>query len=67
MGALRRETHLSHFTLAEAVEMLEKISPEQAYITHISHQMGLHREVNEELPAYIQLAYDGLVVNINEK
>jgi len=66
MGALRKEAHLSHFTLSEAVNLLEKIAPEQAYITHISHQMGLHREVNVELPAFIQLAYDGLVINLDE-
>ncbi len=60
IGALRQEKHLSHYTLAEAVEVLEKINPEQAYLTHISHQMGLHREVEETLPSYIKLAYDGL-------
>jgi phosphoribosyl 1,2-cyclic phosphate phosphodiesterase len=65
IGALRKQEHLSHFTLAEAVEVIEKIAPEQAYITHISHQMGLHREVNDELPAYISLAYDGLVINLD--
>ena len=64
IGALRKQEHLSHFTLSEAVKVLEKIAPEQAYITHISHQMGLHREVNEELPANINLAYDGLVINL---
>ena len=65
MGALRKESHLSHFNLSESVEVLEKIAPDRAYITHISHQMGLHREVNEELPAFIQLAYDGLVINLD--
>jgi phosphoribosyl 1,2-cyclic phosphate phosphodiesterase len=65
IGALRKQEHLSHFTLSEAVEVIEKIAPEQAYITHISHQMGLHHEVNEELPANIQLAYDGLVINLD--
>lgn len=64
MGALRKEKHLSHFNLAEAVEVLEKIAPEQAYITHISHQMGLHREVEMELPSFINLAYDGLVLKL---
>lgn len=62
LGALRKEKHLSHFNLAEAIEVLEKIKPEQAYITHISHQMGLHRDVEEELPPYIRLAYDGLSI-----
>jgi phosphoribosyl 1,2-cyclic phosphate phosphodiesterase len=66
LGALRKQAHLSHFNLSEAIEVLKKIAPEMAYITHISHQMGLHREVNEELPASIQLAYDGLVINLDE-
>jgi phosphoribosyl 1,2-cyclic phosphate phosphodiesterase len=65
MGALRKEKHLSHFTLSEAVEVLEKIAPEKAYLTHISHQMGLHREVNQQLPSFIQLAYDGLKLTID--
>jgi phosphoribosyl 1,2-cyclic phosphate phosphodiesterase len=65
MGALRREKHLSHYTLSEAVEVLEKIAPEQAYLTHISHQMGLHREVEEELPSFIKLAYDGLALTLD--
>ncbi|MEA5259315.1 MBL fold metallo-hydrolase [Arcicella aquatica] len=62
IGALRKEKHLSHFTLSEAIEVLEKIKPDEAYITHISHQMGLHRDVEEELPSYIKLAYDGLTL-----
>ncbi len=64
IGALRKEKHLSHFSLAEAIEVIEKIAPEQAYITHISHQMGLHREVEMELPPFINLAYDGLVLKL---
>ena len=66
VGALRKEKHLSHFSLAEAIEIIEKIAPEQAYITHISHQMGLHREVEMELPAFINLAYDGLVLKFDD-
>jgi len=65
MGALRKEKHLSHYTLSEAVEVLEKIAPEQAYLTHISHQMGLHFEVEQELPSFIKLAYDGLILNLD--
>ena len=66
IGALRKEKHLSHFSLAEAIEVIKKIAPEQAYITHISHQMGLHREVEMELPPFINLAYDGLVLKFDE-
>ena len=66
VGALRKEKHLSHFSLAEAIEVIEKIAPEQAYITHISHQMGLHREVEMELPPFINLAHDGLVLKFDD-
>ncbi|MFT4032765.1 MAG: MBL fold metallo-hydrolase [Siphonobacter sp.] len=52
--------HLSHFTLPEALAIIERIKPERAYITHISHSMGLHREVETELPPNVRLAYDGL-------
>ena len=60
LGALRREKHLSHFSLSEAIEVFEKVKPEMGYITHISHQMGMHSDVEEELPTNIRLAYDGL-------
>jgi phosphoribosyl 1,2-cyclic phosphate phosphodiesterase len=60
INALRRESHLSHFTLKEAVEMVQELKPRKAYITHISHQLGLHDEVNKELPDNIELAMDRL-------
>ncbi len=63
LNALRREKHISHFTLDEAVEMAERIGAEMTYFTHISHQLGLHEEVNKQLPDNIRLAYDGLVVS----
>lgn len=63
LNALRREPHISHFSLSEAVELLEELQPKQAYLTHISHLLGLHREVEAELPDFIRLAYDGLKVN----
>jgi len=64
LNALRREPHISHFTLAQAVEILEELAPRRAYLTHISHQLGRHREVEAELPAWIRLAYDGLKVEV---
>ena len=64
INALRRKKHISHFTLDEAVNILEQLQPEQAYLTHISHQLGLYDEVNKELPSFIKLAYDGLKINI---
>jgi len=62
LNALRREKHISHFTLEEALELVKKINPEKAYFTHISHQLGLHDEVSKELPSNVELAYDGLQV-----
>ena len=60
LNALRRETHISHFTLEEAISLVQELAVEQAYFTHISHQLGKHKEVSDELPANIFLAYDGL-------
>jgi phosphoribosyl 1,2-cyclic phosphate phosphodiesterase len=60
INALRKEKHISHFSLREAIDLIHELSPKKAYITHISHQMGLHKEVSKELPAGISLAYDGL-------
>lgn len=62
LNALRREPHISHFTLAEALDVVADLQPEMAYFTHISHQLGLHAQVQNELPAGVQLAVDGLVL-----
>ncbi|WP_266202497.1 MBL fold metallo-hydrolase [Pontibacter kalidii] len=64
LNALRHEHHISHFSLKEAVALLEDLQPEQAYLTHISHLMGLHREVELQLPDFIRLGYDGLQFEI---
>lgn len=64
VNALRKEKHISHFNLREALQLIDEISPRKAFITHISHQMGLHKEVSRELPASVSLAYDGLVVDV---
>ena len=60
LNALRRESHISHFTLAEAIGLADALGVEQAYFTHISHQLGLHDAVSRELPPGRALAYDGL-------
>ncbi len=65
LNALRHEPHISHFSLNEAIELLEELQPKKAYLTHISHLLGLHHEVEAELPDYIRLAYDGLKVEFN--
>jgi phosphoribosyl 1,2-cyclic phosphate phosphodiesterase len=60
INALRKEKHISHFSLREAIDFIREISPKKAFITHISHQMGCHADVSKELPPEITLAYDGL-------
>ena len=62
LNALRNSKHVSHFSVGEAVEILEDLKPEMAYLTHLSHFVGLHAEVNNRLPQNIQLAYDGLEI-----
>jgi phosphoribosyl 1,2-cyclic phosphate phosphodiesterase len=62
LNALRRQAHISHFTLNEAIEVAKETGAENTYFTHISHQMGLHNTVNAELPHGMHLAYDGLVL-----
>lgn len=64
LGALRKEPHISHFSLQEAIDVLTEIKPEKAYLTHISHLMGLHREVEAHLPGFIKLGYDGLQIEV---
>ena len=64
INALQRDDHLSHFTLKEALRIIEIIQPQKAYLTHISHKMGLHDEVVKELPPKVILAYDGLSITI---
>lgn len=64
LGALRKEPHISHFSLQEAIDVLTELKPEKAYLTHISHLMGLHREVELELPDFIRLGYDGLQLEL---
>lgn len=62
INALRREEHLSHFNLEEALDFIKQVKPERAYLTHISHLLGKHEDVQQELPDNVFLAYDGLVL-----
>lgn len=64
LNAVRRKPHASHFSLKEAIKVLEFIQPQKAYITHMSHLMGKHEDVSKELPDFVNLAYDGLVLNM---
>jgi len=60
INALQKQTHISHFTLDEAIAFAEDIGAEKTYFTHISHRLGKHQAVSEMLPPNIELAYDGL-------
>ena len=64
INALQKDKHISHFTLQEAVDFSRQTGVAQTYITHIGHRMGKHKEVEEELPSGISLAYDGLVLEM---
>ncbi len=65
INALRKAKHFSHYSLPEALEVIGQIQPKQSYITHISHEMGLHSEVEKELPDGVHQAYDNLQIDIN--
>lgn len=64
INALRKEQHISHFNLKEAIELVEELKPRRTFLTHISHLMGTHKSVTKELPPHIQIAFDGLEVEI---
>ncbi|MGB2231315.1 MAG: MBL fold metallo-hydrolase [Flavobacteriaceae bacterium] len=64
VNALRIEPHISHFNLQEALNFIEIVSPKQAYLTHISHLLGFHSEVEKSLPINVKLAYDNLKISL---
>jgi phosphoribosyl 1,2-cyclic phosphate phosphodiesterase len=64
LNALRHEQHVSHYTLSQAIEIAKEIGAEETYFTHISHQLGLHKEVDAELPEGMHLAYDCLELEL---
>lgn len=64
VNALRKEKHISHFTLDEAVALVEQLNIPEAYFTHISHQLGFHQHISAALPQHINLAYDGLTCKL---
>jgi len=66
INALRKKKHFSHFCLPEALDIIAQVQPREAYITHVSHEMGFYAEVSKELPPHIHIAYDGLKLEINE-
>jgi len=64
VNALRKEKHISHYNLEEAVALVQELQVPEAYFTHISHQLGLHNSIENELPAGIHLSYDGLSIQL---
>lgn len=64
LNALRKEKHISHYTLDEAIALVKELEIPEAYFTHISHQLGLHHLVESGLPEGIHLAYDGLEIDV---
>lgn len=64
INALRFTPHLSHLSLDECLDIIEKIKPKRIYLTHISHELGLHDKTEEKLPENVHLAYDGLKIDI---
>lgn len=65
LNALRKEKHVSHFNLEEAISLAHELKVEQCYLTHISHQLGTHEAISKELPEGIFLAYDGLPLSFS--
>ncbi len=64
INALQREDHISHFTLKEAIDFANKVGAEFTYFTHMSHNLGLHAQIEKELPSHIKLAFDGLTFEV---
>ena len=64
INALQREKHISHYNLEEALEVIKELTPKQAYLVHLSHRMGLHKETEAILPANVFVAYDGLKIDV---
>lgn len=66
VNALRFRPHDSHFSVAEAVELIKRVKPRKAFLTHLSHEIGLHAASEKKLPQGVELAYDGLTIDIND-
>ena len=65
VNALRANDHIAHYTIAEALQLVEEVKPEMTYLTHLSHQFGRHADMEGTLPANVRIAYDGLVLDID--
>ena len=66
VNALHREKHYSHFNLEQALHFIDIVKPKRAYLTHVSHHMGLYADVEKILPSHVMLGYDGLQITIDK-
>lgn len=64
ISALRKSEHISHQTLEQALSIAGRIQARQTWLTHMSHEIGLHAEIDQELPPHVSLAYDGLEISL---
>jgi phosphoribosyl 1,2-cyclic phosphate phosphodiesterase len=64
LNSLRKEKHISHFSLSEAIYIAQELGVPRTFFTHMSHQMGLHEDINKELPPGIALAYDKMTIDV---
>ncbi len=64
VNALRCKAHYSHYNLEQALNLISEVKPEKAYLTHISHLMGKHKDIEKLLPDHVHFAYDGLKINV---
>ncbi|WP_238769481.1 MBL fold metallo-hydrolase [Maribellus maritimus] len=65
INALREEKHISHFNLDEALAVIDRIQPQKAYLTHLSHAFGKHEDIQKKLPANVFVGYDGMKLVLN--
>lgn len=64
INALREEPHMSHLSISQAIDIIDRLKPRQAYLTHIGHEFGLYEEMKNRLPNGVYMAYDGLTVDV---
>ena len=64
VNALRIEPHVSHFNLEEALAFIKRVNPKKAFLTHLSHHLGFHNDIEKILPETVNLAYDQLQISI---
>lgn len=64
INALRIKEHISHMSLSQSLEIINEVKPRIAYLTHLSHDMGLHADVSQRLPENVKIAYDNLIIHI---